>query len=231
MTLSRQPDPTGQPAAPRRKRRILPLLLLIALFLTLALPRLQLRAREAYAMLRFGVRTVHSESDQDHDLIDDFSDIMLGARRYVRTKPEYVSAYFGGGYPPDGQGVCTDVLWRALKSAGYDFKALLDEDVAAHPSLYPLPDGTPDPNIDFRRVVNLSVYFERHCLSLTTDPTQIDQWQPGDVVFYEGHVAIVSDRRNADGQPWIIHHTGHGAFEEDCLTYRPILGHYRWVAP
>ena len=107
---------------------------------------------------------------------------------------------------------------------------MLDADVAANPSLYPLPGGIPDTNIDFRRVVNLQVYFERHCQSLTTDAGEIDQWQPGDVVFYDGHVAVVSDRRNASGQPWIIHHTGRGAFEEDQLTYRPILGHYRWTA-
>ena len=48
-------------------------------------------------------------------------------------------------------------------------------------------------------------------------------------MFYEGHVAVVSDRRSGDGRPWVIHHTGHGAFEEDALDYKPIIGHYRWT--
>jgi len=178
----------------------------------------------------------HSSAEQlvrkvDHkiDRLSDYTDMVRSARSYIETQPEYISAYFAGGYPPEGQGVCTDVIWRALKAAGYDFKAMLDADVSSNPSAYPLPNGTPDSNIDFRRVVNLRVYFDRCCQALTTDPTDVAQWQPGDIVFYEGHVAVVSDRRNAAGQPWIIHHTGHGAFEEDALTYRPILAHYRWT--
>ena len=187
------------------------------------------RGREAYNLIRYGIRTVRSEVDFDHDLIDDYTDIMLGARRYVNTQPEYVSDYFAGGYPPDGQGVCTDVVWRALQAAGYDFKAMIDEDIARNPSAYPLAGGLPDENIDFRRVVNLKAYMERHLTVLTTDASRAEEWQPGDFVFYDGHVAVISDRRNAEGIPWIIHHTGRGAFEEDALTYRPITGHYRWV--
>jgi uncharacterized protein YijF (DUF1287 family) len=188
-----------------------------------------LRGREIWNLVRFGVHTVHSPMDADGDFIDDYTDLMLSARRYVRTQPEYVSAYFRGGYPPEGQGVCTDVIWRALADCGYDFKTMLDRDIAKHPKAYPLPNGKPDVNIDFRRVVNLQTYFERHGQVLTTDPSRIGEWQPGDFVFYDGHVAVISDIRNADGQPWIIHHTGHGAFEEDALTYQKITGHYRWT--
>jgi len=125
--------------------------------------------------------------------------------------------------------VCTDVIWRALEACGYDLKAMIDRDIAAHPEEYPLPGGLPDANIDFRRVVNLQRFFERYALPLTTDPDDIAQWQPGDIVFYYGHVAVISDKRNAQGQPWIIHHTGRGAFEEDKLTYQRITGHFRWT--
>lgn len=186
--------------------------------------------REAYNLARHGVVTLKSGADRDGDLIDDYADIVLGARRYVKTGPVYDDGYFAGGYPPEGRGVCADVIWRALEAAGYDFKAMVDEDIAKNPSAYPLQDGLPDANIDFRRVVNLQVWFERNGESLTLDAEEIGAWQPGDFVFYEGHTAIVSDRRNSAGQPWIIHHTGHGAFEEDALTYRPIIGHYRWKA-
>ena len=90
-------------------------------------------------------------------------------------------------------------------------------------------NNLPDSNIDFRRVVNLRVFFERHCLELTTDADDIAAWQPGDFVIYDGHIAVISDRRNAQGQPYVIHHTGHGAFEEDALTARRILAHFRWT--
>ena len=227
--------PVQESAVPTPRRflkiiRIIFILLLAAALLSLALIG-WLRKTEIETYLRFGVRTIHSPADADGDGLDDYTDLMLAARRYIETSPEYVSTYFGGGYPPEGQGVCTDVIWRALKEAGYDFKAMVDADISENSRLYPLPNGLLDTNIDFRRVVNLRVYFDRHCLSLTTDPAVIDQWQPGDIVFYEGHVAVVSDQRNDSGQPYIIHHTGDGALEADQLTYRPILAHYRWTAP
>ncbi len=224
-------DNAPETAAERRPRaRFLRLLraLLIALgVFALLLAPFKLPAW--YARIRFGVPTIYSPVDADGDLIDDYTDIMLAARRYVRSQPEYVSDYFAGGYPPEGQGVCADVIWRALKEAGYDLKAMLDQDVGAHPDAYPLANSLPDSNIDFRRVVNLRVFFERHCLELTTDADDIAAWQRGDFVIYDGHIAVISDRRNAQGQPYIIHHTGHGAFEEDALTDRRILAHFRWA--
>ena len=178
--------------------------------------------------LRHGIPAVRSASDYDGDLIDDYKDMMLGARMYVHTKPVYDDSYVAGGYPEKGRGVCTDVIWKAFRAAGYDLKAMVDADIAKNPSAYPLTGGNPDSNIDFRRVVNLQVFFERNAISLTTDAGETDQWQQGDIVFYKGHVAMISDLRNAEGLPFIIHHTSRGAFEEDKLTYHEIIGHYRW---
>lgn len=224
--MRRVTAPMDNAAPKRRKRRPLKAFLILILILMLALAAL--RGRSLYNFLRFGVSTLRSDIDADGDFIDDYTDIMLSARRYVRTNPEYVSDYFAGGYPPEGKGVCADVIWRALQGAGYDLKAMIDADIAAHPEVYPLPDGLPDSNIDFRRVVNLRVFFERHCLELTTDASDIEAWQGGDFVIYDGHIAVVSDRRNAQGQPYIIHHTGHGALEEDALTKYTIRAHFRW---
>lgn len=188
---------------------------------------------EAYAKLFFGVDTLHSEYDGDGDGIDDYTDIMLAARAYIRTRPIYDSS-FSNGKPPLERGVCTDVIWRALEAAGYDFKELIDRDIRENPHAYP---NRASSLIDFRRVTNLMVFFEGHCQELTLDVTQIEQWQPGDIVFYSpSHVAIVSDRRGLDGQPWIIHLTSAGAMEEDNLDYSRlaegevvITGHYRWA--
>ena len=214
----------------RIMRRILyPVTLILVLALmTAALPVIGLSARAFYNHLRFGVSFCSSRTDRDGDWIDDSADIMLSARRYVSTKPVYDAEYYADGYPPDGHGVCADVIWQALKGAGYDFKALIDGDISLHPSAYPLPSGLADSNIDFRRVVNLQAYMKRHCETLTCDPDDISAWQRGDFVFYQNHVAVVSDVRNENGIPYIIHHAGYGAMEEDALTAWPIIGHYRW---
>lgn len=52
--------------------------------------------------------------------MQDWEDILEGARQDVRNRPVYRNAYYRGGYPPDNEGVCTDVIWRAFKNAGYD---------------------------------------------------------------------------------------------------------------
>lgn len=61
-----------------------------------------------------------SEVDKDGDGIDDQTDILENAKKYVSTNPKYKSQYYSTGYPNDGYGVCTDVLAFGLKGAGYD---------------------------------------------------------------------------------------------------------------
>lgn len=177
------------------------------------------------------VPVFHSASDRDGDGVDDQTDILQSAVAYVGTHPRYKSAYYAEGYPDDGCGVCTDVVAYALLGAGYDLQQLVAEDIAASPEAYGIE--TPDPAIDFRRTGNLAVYFERRARALTTDTADIDAWQGGDIVLYEGHVGIVSDRRNARGVPHLIHHASpfQLAYEEDCLeSYGAITDHYR-MAP
>ena len=86
-----------------------------------------------------------------------------------------------------------------------------------------------DKNIDYRRVRNLKIFFDRNASSLTTDMKQIEKWQGGDIVIFPNHIAVVSDRRNKEGIPYIIHHGGQPVYEEDALKrYKGnILGHYR----
>ncbi len=180
----------------------------------------------------FGITTIKSNTDKDDDGIDDYSDIVLGARAEAERKPEYKSAYYAGGYPPATEGVCTDVIWRALRDAGYTLKDMIDEDISQNVKLYPRVNGKPEPNIDFRRVPNLKVYFERNHITLTNDLTQIEEWQPGDIVaFGSSHVGIISDKRNKKGIPYLIHNGGQPNREEDILElynqFEPISGHYR----
>lgn len=183
----------------------------------------------SYSSEDFQIIEYISPSDADDDGVDDAHDLLFGAREYVNSGLKYKSTYYAGGYPNDEYSVCTDVIWFAFQKAGYSLKDLIDEDIAHFAESYPLDQ--PDPNIDFRRVKNLKVFFERHAESLTLDIHEIDQWMPGDIVtFSPSHIGIISDKRNSDGIPFLIHHGGQPIKEEDCILKRDmnITGHYRW---
>ena len=177
----------------------------------------------------FGFEDMRSALDADGDGVDDYTDIKDGALAYIATDPVYGSKYYAGGYPDDGQGVCTDVIWNAFAAAGYDLKSLVDRDIAENPDAYPEIEK-PDPNIDFRRVRNLRIFFERNAESLPLDFKSPSDWQPGDIVVFEGHIGICSDKRNFRGVPYLIHHGNivSGAVEADEMRYFTVVGHYRW---
>lgn len=184
--------------------------------------------RAVYTNEDFGIADYVSERDQDGDGVDDQTDLLAGVKAYVATDPQYRSAYYEGGYPDDGYGVCTDVVARGMLAAGYDLRQLVDADIRAYPESYHIE--TPDPNIDFRRVRNLAVYFAHTAITLTTDLTEIAEWQGGDIVIFRRHIGVVSDRRNADGVPYLIHHSHplQTDYEQDVLGDRSdIIGHYR----
>lgn len=180
----------------------------------------------------FGIERVYSTKDANGNGIDDYTDILLGARKDAKSKPTYRSAYYSGGYPPDNEGVCTDVVWRAFKNAGYSLKDMIDEDIKNNVNDYPAVNGKPDSNIDFRRVRNLKVYFEKTCIKLTNNPNDIASWQAGDIVIFgNSHIGIISDKRNKEGITYLIHNASQPLREEDALVLwnnmEPITGHYR----
>ena len=124
--------------------------------------------------------------------------------------------------------MCTDVVAFGLLGAGYDLMELVDQDVRAHREQYSIEDV--DRNIDFRRVRNLKVYFKNTAIALTTDIHDIDQWQGGDIVIFENHIGIVSDKRNGKGIAFVLHSGNpyQRYYEEDILEHRDdIVAHYR----
>jgi uncharacterized protein YijF (DUF1287 family) len=176
----------------------------------------------------FNIADIVSFVDKDQDGIDDQTDILEGARKYIDTKPVYKSKYYDTGYSNDKYGVCTDVVANAMLNAGYDLRQLVNDDIMLHPDDYDIDE--PDVNIDFRRVRNLKVYFKHTAISLTTDINKIEEWQGGDIVIFENHIGIVSDKRNDNGVSFVIHHNDpfQAAYEEDILERRDdIVGHYR----
>lgn len=215
-------------------KKALKIFIPIVLLLTLVyftLDYFNLVPQKHYDAKDFGIETVKSSVDFNQNGVDDYTDIMLGARKDAQNHPKYDGKYIDGGYPPDDIGVCTDVVWRAFKNAGYSLKDMVDRDIENRREAYSRIDK-PDTNIDFRRVKNLNIFFKEYAISLTTDITQIAEWQPGDIVIFnnQAHIGIVSDKRNRDGMPYIIHNGGQPNREEDYLTRSTVVAHYRFDA-
>ncbi len=166
--------------------------------------------------------------------------IVIAAREQVgvtvKYDPAYVSLKYPGGDVPEEGGVCTDVIIRALRTAlEMDLQRLVHEDMKANFSAYPKNWGLKqaDKNIDHRRVPNLRTWLKRKGFQVAL-PTEgaIGKFQPGDIVTCTvppnlPHVMIVSDRKNVDGEPLVIHNIGGGAREEDRLEDFPLTGLYR----
>ncbi len=164
--------------------------------------------------------------------------IVAAARRQIGVTRHYDSSYTRLAYPdgdvPAERGVCTDVVIRALRDAGWgDLQKNVHEDMRANFSAYPKNWGLsrPDRNIDHRRVPNLQTYFKRHAVSLRASHKPQD-YRPGDLVtsMLPGnlpHIMIVSDRKAPSGTPLVIHNIGQGTHEEDALFAYPLSGHYR----
>lgn len=55
---------------------------------------------------------------------------------------------------------------------------MIDSDIKNNLAQYPRVEGKPDTNIDFRRVPNLKIFFERYATKLTEDLEKISEWQP-----------------------------------------------------
>lgn len=201
---------------------ILICIILYALYLFNYLPH------PKYSNEDFNIEQYISSKDMDNDGIDDQTDILNSVRDYIATNPKYKSKYYKNGYPDDGYGVCTDVVAFGLKGAGYDLMELVNKDITENKESYNI--DVIDKNIDFRRVKNLKTYFDNHAISLTTNIYKIEAWQGGDIVVFQKHIGVVSDKRNRKGIPFIIHHANSHQryYEEDILEYRnDIIGHYR----
>ena len=178
--------------------------------------------------------SLKSGVDYNGNGVDDYMDIMLGARQDAINHPTYDGSWWATGYPPENIGVCSDVIWRAFKYAGYCLKDMVDADILARREAYPLIER-PEHQIDFRRVRNLRIFFEKYAVKLTMDIYAVDEWQPGDIVIFgnDRHIGIVSDVRDANGIPYIIHNGGQDDREENYLVQKDsqkVTGHYRWDA-
>ncbi len=150
----------------------------------------------------------------------------------LRYDPRYQSIQYPNGDLPMDRGVCTDVIVRAFRAGlGLDLQKLVHEDMKRDFKKYPHNSGSPDGNIDHRRVANLQTYFDRRGWSIGVT-NRADDYKPGDLVTCIvprnlPHIMIVSDRKTISGRPLIIHNIGAGTKEEDRLFEFKFTGHYR----
>lgn len=205
------------------KKKIIITILIIILIIPLLY---YLVPKKTYTNKDFNIPDIKSTIDYDNDGIDDYTDIHDGAVLYIKTKPKYKSKYYNTGYPNDNYGVCTDVVAFAFKNADYDLQTLVDNDINNHKERYNI--DKPDKNIDFRRVKNLKIFFDNNSTILTNDINNYSEFQKGDIVIFPKHIAIISEKRNKKGIPYIIHNNGNHKYIEDALSRYKIIGHYRW---
>ena len=166
--------------------------------------------------------------------------IVDAARIQIGKTIFYDPSYRVLGYPngdvPMNRGVCTDVVIRAFRSAlNMDLQQLVHEDMKRNFSRYPQKWGLkrPDKNIDHRRVPNLETFLKRQGWSLKVTDSRAD-YLPGDLVTgivppHLPHIMIVSDKKNRNGRPLVIHNIGSGVLEEDRLFEFELTGHYRII--
>ncbi len=192
-------------------------------------------------------------TDADNDGINDQKDILMGAKKQLENPAKNIFSpgvdqpnYYSGGDPPPEFALCTDIIARSFKNAGFNLSELVNQDIQNNFDLYPLKklwnQKTSDPNIDYRRIQNLEIFFKRNAkeLILTFDSADIknlEQWLPGDVVFFDmnkdgftDNVGIISDATTRKGVPKVIYNYIEPGFtiEEDILGKTVIKGHYRF---
>lgn len=149
--------------------------------------------------------------------------------------PSWVKIDYPNGDVSSDTGVCSDVVVRAFRKAGVDLQKEVHEDMTRAWSEYPRKWGASgtDTNIDHRRVLNLTTYFDRQGKSLPITNDRAD-YLPGDVVAWElsdgvEHIGILTNLSSEPDKHYlIVHNIGAGARVEDVLLSWKIIGHYRY---
>ncbi|MCL4377432.1 MAG: DUF1287 domain-containing protein [Actinobacteria bacterium] len=192
-------------------------------------------------------------SDKNLNGINDQEDILLGAKKQIEIKAKNIFAagtdqtnYYNGGDPPADLALCTDIIARAFKEAGFDLRDLVNQDIINNFNSYPLRQiwgqTVADPNIDYRRIQNMEIFFKRNAsiLDINFNPSDyqnLNSWLPGDVIFfdmdkdgYSDNVGILSDNTTRRGVLKVIYNYIDPGYtvEKDILGTSRIMGHYRF---
>lgn len=184
-------------------------------------------------------------SPSSASLADEF---VLAAREMAAYRIRYRMNYPRIGYPggdvSPNEGLCCDVVVRALRACGVDLQELVYEDVKSDPAAYrsarrAAVGSAMDASWMHRRTAYLDVFFKRHAEALTThiSADHQDQWRAGDIVIFKRHgwetwhIAIVADSTSerVSDRPLVDAWSEPGYVSEDnrLADYGTIGGHYR----
>jgi uncharacterized protein len=161
--------------------------------------------------------------------------------------PNWTHIAYPNGDVDRSRGVCADVIVRAGRDAlGLDLQQLVHEDMVKHFGDYPAQktwgERAPDASIDYRRVLNLEVYFTHAGCRVwaASRPTAGDQFPPplevGDIVTWLldarlPHIGIVVAAAQLNASCRVVHNIGRGAEEFAMVEFAPhrAIAHYRWL--
>ena len=157
--------------------------------------------KEYYKASDFKIKTIYSNIDFNKNGIDDYSDFLLGAKKVINKNEVY-----------------ENFIVKVFKYAGYD----LDKMVERYYEDYNLDIGKKD------RISMYKSFINSNALKVDVDFDKIELFQPGDFVFLQDGIGVLSDKRNKDGISFIVMINDGKVVEEDCLEDLKISGHYRF---
>jgi uncharacterized protein YijF (DUF1287 family) len=184
------------------------------------------------------------------ELSEEQKKIVLRLMKLLEEDIEYKYQFYAEtGYPDDKYWISTDVISVVLNDCGYDLMELIYKDMSEHVDAYPMDlkgSKTPDKKSDFRVVYFQQKFFQRNALELPTDfepsdPANILQWQPGDIVYFtvdeenpgKDVAGMISNHNSPEGIPLVIMITKETGkiTETNALTEMKASGHYRYPYP
>ena len=199
------------------------------------------------------IKKLAGAHDENKNGSIDTIDILEGAKKQLALKSKNIfiensgeSNYYKDGDPPEEWALNTDIVARSFKEAGFDLRILINTDIKSNMAEYPLKaiwnQNSADIDIDYRRIQNMEVFFERNAVSLNIriDPSNEDilnTWVPGDVVLfdmdedeYTDNIGIISDSTARNGTPKVIYNYIDPGYttEANILSSKIITGHYRY---
>lgn len=214
-----------------RKLIIFVIPLLVLGFIVSTLYKWNYIQHRQYIPDEFNIPYLSSGADYNKNRIDDAKEILQGAKDYMGSNPRYADIASCSENNCPNAGTNGDVVVMGLKYAGYNLKEYINQDIEKNPSVY---EGyAKGDNVSYRDPAVQSIFFSRYAISLTTDMYDRNEWQAGDIIFFEkNHCAIVADKVNENGVRFIIHHFWgyQGGWFQDVLeigAWGKIIGHYR----
>ncbi|MCK5878390.1 MAG: DUF1287 domain-containing protein [Holophagae bacterium] len=187
------------------------------------------QARATDRILEGAYNEIRSETKYNAGMLEKYF-----APTYKNGKNTEKAVYPGGDVIP-GEGICSDLVVRALRNAGIDLQKQVHLDILSDRTSYRVK--VPDKYIDHRRVWILKTYFKRNWKRFPTKLNNPDDWHPGDIVIWDigsrihFHIGIIGKKKRGDGFPYVIHNMGYVPFifagktiEQDVIEGPKLLG-------